>query len=212
MAQDVLITSGRAAASTVHPTHGPAFNHRLQEKTKIDVYCHAALKAKLETWRASQKVLGATILTRYDGKPLSCNRVRNKTTEILSAIDCRHLPLRDLRRKAATKLAEAGSTTPQIASITGHSIERCQRILDTYVVKTRAPPRPPSRGWTRSSLPSAVRRNGYYLWPPIIVTRSLAAELFHGKHPAFSCAAASFSTPDPSRHLVRDNRIRHVFS
>ena len=112
----------------------------VQEKTKAkaDVYCHRVLKAELETWRASQRVLGATILTRYDGKPLSYNRVRNRTTEILKAINRRHLQLRDLRRTAATKLAEAGCTTPQIASITGHSIDRCQRILDTYVVKTRA--------------------------------------------------------------------------
>src|SRR5436190_14133067 len=112
----------------------------VQQKTKAkaDVYCHHVLKAELETWRGSQKVFGATILTRYDGKPLSYNRVRNRTTEILTAIDRRHLQLRDLRRTAATKLAEAGCTTPQIASITGHSIDRCQRILDTYVVKTRA--------------------------------------------------------------------------
>jgi integrase len=112
----------------------------VQQKTKAkaDVYCHQVLKVELESWRGSQKVLGATILTRYDGKPLSYNRVRNKTSEILGAINRRHLQLRDLRRTAATKLAEAGCTTPQIASITGHSIERCQRILDTYVVKTRA--------------------------------------------------------------------------
>ena len=112
----------------------------VQQKTnaKIEVYCHHVLKAELEAWRASQKVLGATILTRYDGKPLSYNRVRNRTTEILRSIDRRHLQLRDLRRTAATKLAEAHCSTAQIASITGHSIERCQRILDTYVVKTRA--------------------------------------------------------------------------
>jgi integrase len=112
----------------------------VQEKTKAkaEVYCHRALKAELESWRASQKILGATILTRYDGKPLSYNRVRNRTTEILTAIERRHLQLRDLRRTAATTLAEAGCTTAQIAAITGHSIERCQRILDTYVVRTRA--------------------------------------------------------------------------
>jgi len=110
-----------------------------QEKTgaKVEVYCHRVLKGELERWRASQQIIGQTILTRYDGRPLSYNRVRNKTTEILAMIERRHLQLRDLRRTAATKLAEAGCTTPQIAAITGHSIERCQRILDTYVVKTK---------------------------------------------------------------------------
>ena len=31
------------------------------------------------------------------------------------------------------RLAQAGATTPQIASISGHTIDRCQRILDTYL-------------------------------------------------------------------------------
>lgn len=111
-----------------------------QEKTgaKVDVYCHSVLKTELESWRVSQKIMGATILTRYDGQRLSYNRVRNKTTEILKTIDRPHLQLRDLRRTAATTLAEAGCTVPQIAAITGHSIEKCQRILDTYVVRTKA--------------------------------------------------------------------------
>lgn len=111
-----------------------------QEKTgaKVDVYCHRTLKAELEAWRLSQRVMGPTILTRYDGQKLSYNRVRNRATEILKAIGRPYLQLRDLRRTAATTLAEAGCTVPQIAAITGHSIERCQRILDTYVVRTRA--------------------------------------------------------------------------
>ena len=111
-----------------------------QEKTgaKVEVYCHHALKDELDAYRSSQHILGATILTRFDGRPLSYNRVRNKTAEILTSIDRRHLQLRDLRRTAATTLAEAGCTTPQIAAITGHSIDKCQRILDTYIVRTKA--------------------------------------------------------------------------
>jgi len=31
------------------------------------------------------------------------------------------------------RLAEAGATTPQIASISGHGIDYCQRIIDTYL-------------------------------------------------------------------------------
>lgn len=111
-----------------------------QQKTgaKVEIYCHHTLKAELEAWRRSQRVMGPTILTRYDGRPLSYNRVRNRATEILKEIERPHLQLRDLRRTAATTLAEAGCTVPQIAAITGHSIEKCQRILDTYVVRTKA--------------------------------------------------------------------------
>jgi hypothetical protein len=51
-------------------------------RRKIDIYCHHALKAELEDWRTSSRIIGPTILTRYDGRPLSYNRLRNKA-EIL---------------------------------------------------------------------------------------------------------------------------------
>lgn len=44
----------------------------------------------------------------------------------------------DLRRTAVVRMAEAGATIPEIASITGHSIEETTRILDTYWVSTKA--------------------------------------------------------------------------
>lgn len=45
----------------------------------------------------------------------------------------RHRQRRDLRRTGMVRLAEAGATTAQIAAISGHSIDHCQRILDTYI-------------------------------------------------------------------------------
>lgn len=44
-----------------------------------------------------------------------------------------HRQRRDLRRTGIVRLAEAGATTPQIAAISGHSIDYCQRIIDTYL-------------------------------------------------------------------------------
>jgi len=44
-----------------------------------------------------------------------------------------NLQRRDLRRTGMIRLAQAGATTPQIAAISGHTIDRCQRILDTYL-------------------------------------------------------------------------------
>jgi hypothetical protein len=35
-------------------------------------------------------------------------------------------------------MAEAGATVPQIASVSGHSIESTQRILETYLPRNRA--------------------------------------------------------------------------
>ena len=45
---------------------------------------------------------------------------------------------RDLRRTAMLRMAEAGATVPQIASVSGHSIDATQRILETYLPKNRA--------------------------------------------------------------------------
>lgn len=40
---------------------------------------------------------------------------------------------RDLRRTAVVRMAEAGVTTPQIAAVTGHGIDYCQKIIDDYL-------------------------------------------------------------------------------
>ena len=48
-------------------------------------------------------------------------------------ISTQGLQRRDLRRTAMVRMAEAGATTAQIASVSGHSIGSCQRILDRYI-------------------------------------------------------------------------------
>jgi hypothetical protein len=52
-------------------------------------------------------------------------------------------------------MARAGATTPQIASVSGHSIDATQRILETFCFGTLSSPRPRSLGWlsTRRSGP-----------------------------------------------------------
>lgn len=45
----------------------------------------------------------------------------------------RHRQRRDTRRTGIVRLAEAGATTPQIAALSGHAIDHCQRIIDTYL-------------------------------------------------------------------------------
>ena len=44
---------------------------------------------------------------------------------------------RDLRRTAMVRMAEAGATVPQIASVSRHSIEATQRILATHLPRNR---------------------------------------------------------------------------
>ena len=43
------------------------------------------------------------------------------------------LQRRDLRRTGIVRMAEAGATTPQIASVSGHGIDYCQSIIDVYL-------------------------------------------------------------------------------
>ena len=65
------------------------------------------------------------------------NRRHERDTVALVA-ELEHLQARDLRRTAAVRLAEAGATVPEIAAVTGHSIDRTERIMEVYVPRTRA--------------------------------------------------------------------------
>ena len=56
-----------------------------------------------------------------------------KKDQVRAEITARHRQRRDLRRTGVVRLAEAGATTPQIAAISGHSIDYCQKIIDTYL-------------------------------------------------------------------------------
>ena len=62
------------------------------------------------------------------------------------------LHFHDLRGTAVTLLAEAGCTTPQIAAITGHSLETVTKILDKI-------PRPHSRTRWRGCRPVRERKS-----------------------------------------------------
>jgi integrase len=48
------------------------------------------------------------------------------------------LQFRDLRRTAMVRLAEAGVTVPEIAAISGHTIETTTRILEVYLSRNFA--------------------------------------------------------------------------
>lgn len=53
--------------------------------------------------------------------------------QVIKELEANHRQRRDLRRTGIVRLAEAGATTPQIAAISGHAIDYCQRIIDTYL-------------------------------------------------------------------------------
>lgn len=51
----------------------------------------------------------------------------------MALVGIRGLQRRDLRRTGIVRVAEAGCPTPSIAAVSGHSIDYCQRIIDTYL-------------------------------------------------------------------------------
>lgn len=59
------------------------------------------------------------------------------------------LQLRDSRRTGVVALAEAGCTIPEIVAISGHDIEECQRIVDTYLPRTAPLAKAAVRKWNR---------------------------------------------------------------
>jgi len=58
---------------------------------------------------------------------------REKAKETIRQRMLADLQRRDLRRTGMIQLAIAGATTPQIAALSGHGIDRIQKILDTYL-------------------------------------------------------------------------------
>jgi integrase len=106
-----------------------------QEKTGtlLDVPVHPVLRDHLK--RIDRSGLSLTIVASR-GRPMSYRRFNERFREIAerAGIDAQ---ARDLRRTAMLRMAEAGATTPQIASVSGHSIESTQRILETYLPRNR---------------------------------------------------------------------------
>jgi integrase len=117
-----------------------------QSKTtmRVEVKATVALKTML---KATPKE-GPFILARDDGKPWHTAKndkaMGKQWREHMVACglytdDAKtRLRFNDLRGTAVTMLAEAGATVPQIASITGHTLDSVTRILERYLARTRA--------------------------------------------------------------------------
>jgi Phage integrase family len=106
-----------------------------QQKTGalLDVPIHPVLREHLDTLARSSTSL--TIVT-YRGRPVKYLRFNERFRRISKRVQI-DAQARDLRRTAMVRMAEAGATVPQIASVSGHSIEATQRILETYLPRNR---------------------------------------------------------------------------
>jgi integrase len=107
-----------------------------QGKSKRSVYipCTRALKAMLD----GMPRVSTQILTRRNKLPWTRDAFKKAWAKAyaLSGIT-RDLHYHDLRGTAVTMLAEAGCSTAEIATLTGHSQRNAQQILDRYLARTR---------------------------------------------------------------------------
>lgn len=108
-----------------------------QGKSRRRVYVPAtrALKAALDA--APRRA--TTILVAARGASWRKRRFHEVWSETFAeARIADDLHFHDLRGTAVTMLAEAGCTTAEIATITGHSQAHAQKILDRYLARTRS--------------------------------------------------------------------------
>jgi hypothetical protein len=106
-----------------------------QQKTGalLDVPVHPVLRDHLDQLTRAETSL--TIVS-YRGRPVKYLRFNERFRRIAGRAGT-DAQARDLRRTAMLRMAEAGATVPQIASVSGHSIDATQRILETYLPRNR---------------------------------------------------------------------------
>jgi integrase-like protein len=106
-----------------------------QQKTGalLDIPVHPILRDHLDGLARSGSSL---TIVAFRGRPVKYLRFNERFRRAAqkAGIDAQ---ARDLRRTAMLRMAEAGATVPQIASVSGHSIEATQRILETYLPRNR---------------------------------------------------------------------------
>ena len=93
-----------------------------QKKTGTSLWlpCHLELRQELEAWKVDRTTM--TILSRPSGQPYSATALCSAMSKMIERCQPKLLGLRfhGLRMTAAAKLAEAGCSVHEIASITGH--------------------------------------------------------------------------------------------
>ena len=108
----------------------------------------APLKAALDA--ASKR--SPIILTNSEGKPWTSDGFRASWGKACKAAGVVGVTFHDLRGTAVTRLAVAGCTEAEIATITGHSLRSVRAILDTHYLSPRS-------GARRKRYPKARKGN-----------------------------------------------------
>jgi len=83
--------------------------------------------------RANWRLARAGIAARGGLPPATNEKARTAAKATIRASMLGDLQRRDLRRTGIVQLAIAGATVPQIAAISGHSVDQVQKIIDVYL-------------------------------------------------------------------------------
>jgi integrase len=101
-----------------------------QSKTSVKVVIPvgAPLKAALDAAAKRSTIM----LVNSDGKPWTSDGFRASWRKACAAAGIVNVTFHDLRGTAVTRLALAGATEAEIATITGHSLQSVRQILDAH--------------------------------------------------------------------------------
>jgi len=103
-----------------------------QSKTsaRVSIPVGAPLKAALDAAERTKK--SPVILTTAEGKPWTADGFRSSWRKACAAAGVTGVTFNDLRGTAVTRLALAGCTEAEIATITGHALRDVRSILDAH--------------------------------------------------------------------------------
>jgi integrase len=113
----------------------------------IAVPAHRDLRLELDATRRR----GPLICVRPSGRAWRVKSLRTEIGKALSAAKVSGLQVRDLRRSAVVRLAEAGCEVPEIVAITGHALKSAETILQVYLPRTLKTATRAMRKWEQSA-------------------------------------------------------------
>jgi integrase len=105
-----------------------------QQKTKVLVDVPAP--EKLRKLLDSMERKSINMFVDENCKPWTKGKFGRHFSEACKTAGLDGLQNRDLRRTAMVRLAEAGANVQGISAISGHAIDYCMRILETYIPRT----------------------------------------------------------------------------
>jgi integrase len=90
----------------------------------------------LQALAATDRTSTAIVVSETTRRPYERFNFRHRAADMIEAAGIEGKTFGDLRRSAVVRLAVAGCSIPQIAAVTGHSYEQCEKILETYLPRT----------------------------------------------------------------------------